>query len=267
MRMSRRMALCAVGGFSENSFSFDGGEDSYSFVQDGKDWVLKIFGTGTLVFNKAVDIDVFLVGGGGGGSRKGGGGGGGYTLTKKSVALLKDEPYSIEIGSGGVGAEKEGGTGNPTTAFSLIANGGQGGRGEGYSYTARTGGNGGSGGGGGDWVDANSATNSGRGGSDGSDGYEGRKAVGGKGQGTTTRSFGETDGELFAGGGSCSSYDRLNLGGDGGGGNGGRTSSGYATTSGEANKGGGGGSDYLNTSDIGSGGCGIVIIRNARGAA
>lgn len=38
----------------------------------------------------------------------------------------------------------------------------------------------------------------------------------------------------------------------------------YLTESGRPNTGGGGGSDYLIAEDVGSGGSGIVIIRNAR---
>ena len=275
MRMSRRLALYAVGGgLSETGFSFDGGEDSYTFVQDGKDWMLTIKGTGLLTFNKPVEVEVFLVGGGGGGSLQGGGGGGGYTLTQRGVSLLKGEPYSIEIGSGGAGAAKQGGTGDPTSAFGFTANGGLGGKGADFSYSSRTGGDGGSGGGGGDWVDGNSAENLGRGGSDGSDGYEGRKATGGKGQGPTTRAFGEKTGELFAGGGCCSGLKVLvkpidvdgEGSGNGGGGSGGSKRNGetQATTSGTPNTGGGGGSDYYDREYIGSGGCGVVIIRNAR---
>ena len=99
----------------------------------------------------------------------------------------------------------------------------------------------------------------GSGGSDGSDGYTGNESVrsedlfnpgwvtvfnaGGKGQHTTTKAFGESNGTLYAGGGGSEGAP----GGSGGGG-------GFRVNGG-ANTGGGGGSF------TGSGGSGIAIIR------
>ena len=89
-----------------------------------------------------------------------------------------------------------------------------------------------------------------QGGSDGGDGFG---YYAGKGQGTTTREFGEPTGQLYAGGGGSTSA----AGGAGGGAQG--------STSAAANTGGGAGGTYDNNTKSYSGGSGIVVIRNARG--
>lgn len=217
-------------------------------------WKIRFLTSGTLRITSLkglTHIDAFLVGGGGGTdttANRPGGGGGGYTVTAKKIAITANTNYTITIGSGGVGAAD----GGSTTAFGKTANGGKMG-------VWRNGGDGGSGGGGGsnEWNIAGGA-----GGSDGSDalgGGEGGNACKGKGQGTTTREFGET-GKLYSGGGGGRGASAGGgKGGSGGGGKGG-TGSGSGA-SGTANTGGGAGGQIGGTI---SGGSGIVVVRDAR---
>ena len=184
-------------------------------------------------------IDVFLVGGGGGGLKhysKSGtfsflGGGGGYTKTEKSIVLTNNMEYQIIIGDGGTGANINSNepvteyatSGGSSSAFNFSIDGGKN-----ASNSAINCGNGGSGGG------------SSSGGTDGSDGVvpSGAYASAGKGQGTTTREFGESTGTLYSTGGSGGqNKDR------------------------DPNTGDGGGSSSFGGF---SGGSGIVIIRNHR---
>lgn len=239
------------GGISKlPAFTYTG---DYAIVDDGSgDWRVKFLTSGTLTFTKNPgSIDVFLVGGGGSGY--GSGGGGGYTKTQKGIAVELNKPYTIIVGAGGSG----GTYGGATSAFSATANGG---KSSGTQYPSsgnyqNNGADGGSGGG---------ATAGGAGGSDGSDGgaVTSIGAVGGIGQHTTTREFGETTGDLYAGGGGGRYVQGLGnstpgKGGAGGGGDGSATKG----INGVVNTGGGGGGG---PSD-GSGGSGIVIIRNSRG--
>ena len=226
-------------------------------------------------FTQNVMIDVFAVGGGGSGSdpkyyktvvpenttwgnryhfASGGGGGGGYTATQLGITISANTTTNITVGEGGAALSphtfSEGITGG-TSIFNynnseviLSANGGKGG-------TDINGGAGGSGGGsGGEKTDTNRAEGF-AGGTDGADGVS-KYGDGGKGQGTTTREFGEETGTLYSTGGTGkeSGTGAANTG-DGGGGATGRVAvpSGY---------GWGGGS--------GSGGSGIVVIRNIRSA-
>ena len=229
-------------------------------------WKIRFLTSGTLVITKLKSaensIDVFCVGGGGGGSSRSGndggaGGGGGYTATQNDVEMVVGQSYEIVIGQGG----SSNADGTATTAFGFTAKGGKKGSG-------KTGGAGGSGGGGGGW---SSDYQPGSGGSNGSDGSSGRQTnggPGGAGQGKTTREFGEDSGALYAGGGGGgggsgnSGYGVHASGGPGGGGDGGGT--GYNAKNGHANTGGGGGGGGYGSSTIGSGGSGIVVIRNTR---
>lgn len=105
-----------------------------------------------------------------------------------------------------------------------------------------------------------SGCKAGNGGSDGGNGRNNENGgeKGGTGQGTTTREFGESTGNLYAGGGGGGYDGGAGIGGAGGGGNGGDENA----TPGQENSGGGGGG---NDSEPGAnGGSGIVIIRNAR---
>jgi hypothetical protein len=236
------------------SFSYTG---KYRTEMIGDMWYIYLLTDGALKMNYSKTIDAFLVGGGGGGGGAGGGqngaggGGGGYTLTQKNVDITAGERYEIFIGAGGKGGSYSvaGKDGGETKAFGLTALGGKG-------TTGNVGGDGGSGGG----------SEGGSGGSNGSDGVAGSSYhTAGKGQGTTTRAFGEVDGALYAGGGGGGNRDRSGSGFPGGEGGGGSGSNGWGDGSdGTPNTGGGGGGagepdDGIN--DGGNGGSGIVIIR------
>ena len=226
-------------------FNWTGGDGTYQVRDDGDgNWRIKFLSSGTFTPLRDMVIDVFLVGAGGGGCRSvfyGNGGGGGYTKTVKSIVLTANTAYSIVIGAGGsayVDKDNPGTSGGDTSAFSETAAGGA-------PATASNGGAGGSGGGS---YDSNSSV----GYDGGSDGSKGGGKNGGSGQGTTTREFGEANGDLYAGGGGGHYSGSLGVGGSGGGGN--------AKESGVANTGGGAGSG-------GEGGSGIVIIRKHKEAA
>ena len=217
--------------FGEN-FNYTG---EYQILSDGNDnWRIKFLTSGTFTPLDSMAVDVFLVGGGGGGQAPGGGGG--YTTTVKSLVLTANTEYPITVGAGGTaGAIMLGTNGGSSEAFSCSAAGGE------RATSANQGGNGGSGGG------ASVQSHGGNGGSDGGDGGKvGSGGNNGKVQGTTTREFGESTGDLYAGGGGGKENG---LGGAGGGGD--------YKENGEANTGGGGGG-------AGAGGSGIVIIRNHR---
>ena len=218
----------AVSGLPE--FTYTG---TYTLIDDANEnWRIKFLTSGTFTPAESITIDVFCVGGGGGSaSGWSGGAGGGRTTTSKSIVLLEGTGYTITIGAGGYGNS----SGGNTSAFTVVAVGGNPG-------TAKDGGAGGSGGG---------RDGGGHGGSDGGGGYGGSSGYNGAGQGTTTREFGESTGTLYSGGGAGSG----GIGGDGGGGNSGQ--------SGAANTGGGGGGLY---GGISSGGSGIAVIRNHRAA-
>ena len=202
-------------------------------------WKIRFLTSGTLTFTNlngaGNGIDVFLVGGGGGsggiiGWYPQGGGGSGYTKTVKNITLAPNTAYAVAVGAGG----KAGSTGGASKFGSVAtANGGSG--------TSNT--NGGNGGSGGMAGGANGGTAPGI---DGSDGKSGANGTGGKGQGTTTREFGETSGTLYAGGG--------NVGG------------GLTTPKSAANTGNGGTSPAggAETATGKAGYSGIVIIRNKR---
>ena len=234
--------------------------------------------------------DIFCVGGGGGGgggdkydnnAAGSSGGGGGYTKTALNISVSSGQTLNCVIGGGGRGtssisAGSQGGTTyvNRNGSTLCTAKGGSGG---GYSSN----GDGGSGGGG---------INNGRGGSNGGNGADspgystGRT---GKGQGSTTRPFGESSGTAYSGGGggggqAVKGYPKaVNDGGSGGsygggsGGNGARQIGGSSSepvyqsafngASGTSNSGGGGGGGGGNFYNLqtsgGSGGSGIILIR------
>lgn len=213
-------------------------------TDDYRNWRLKFLTSGLLTIknlgNAKDGIDIFLVGGGGGtydndnyGAT--GGGGGGYTLTKKALFILRGKTYKIDVGAGG----QAGADGGKSSAFGHSVSGGKG-------TSNGNGGNGGSGG---------AAYSNGNGGSDGGNGT-GTGGTPGTGQGTTTREFGESTGDLYSGGGAGSVQS--GQGGQGGGGS--------MQQDGEDNTGGGAGGSNGGTSNPQShtGGSGIVIIRNTR---
>ena len=151
-------------------FNWTGGDGTYQVLDDGGGtWRIKFLSSGTFTPLRDMVTDVSPVAAG---------------------VLAAGTSYSIEIGSGGTIGESVGnGTaGGNTSAFSATANGGSGGGG----VLSPSGGNGGSGGGA---KDAN-------GGIDGANGSSAGDYSGGTGQGTTTREFGESTGDLYASGGS-----------------------------------------------------------------
>lgn len=231
-------------------------------IDDGNgNWRIKLKTSGVFKFTSLGKwnglIDVFCVGGGcaGGsgywdaGNGYGKAGSGGYTTTQKSVQSAANVSYNIVIGAGGQGAFASGGN---TSAFGVTAGGGtklHGGSGGGaYGNTEVN--NGGSNGGNGDPQDAANI---------GIDHW----GSPGRGQGRTTREFGEPTGTLYAGGGGAGGNGSAQAhGGAGGGGNG--AWNGHPQTSGEENTGGGGGGMYYGLTVLGKGGSGIVVIRNHR---
>ena len=214
---------------------------SHEKIDDGSgNWRIKFKSSGTLKFTNLGKwdgkLDVFCVGGGSaGGSGNwdanngyGKAGSGGYTKTQKSIQVTANTSYNIVIGAGGQSAFASGGS---TSALGVTANGG----------TKL--GNG----------DPQDAANI------GIDHW----GSPGKGQGTTTREFGESTGTLYAGGGGAGGNGSAQAkGGSGGGGNG--AWNGNQPTSGAANTGGGGGGMYYNLTNVGKGGSGIAVIRNHR---
>lgn len=274
-------------------YGYCGGSKAPKFTYTGKynvrkDGVVELLTSGTIVFLEALAIDLFLVGGGASGSarranatykRGDGGGGGGYTKTIKQRAVTVNESIDVVIGEGGVGADDpryndSGANGADTRFGSEFAPGGRAYvPGQGYN-----GGDGGSGGGGG----VSYKSGGGEGGANGGNGSAG-DAAGGRGQGTTTREFGEETGKLYAGGGGGGRYMAavqpiVSIGGAGGGGTGawaGDTRDAYQpAASGVANTGGGGGGGAVGTDKlpvanrpigyVGAGGSGIVCFRVAK---
>lgn len=192
-------------------FNWSGGDGTYQVLDDGGgNWRIKFLSSGTFTPLKNMVIDAFLVGAGGGkGSVRCGGGGAGYTTTVRSITLAANTAYQITIGAAGNnGYEGAGSTssftdgtdGGTTSAFSTVAAGGKGSTtGRGTGGTGRSG-DGGSGGGGYISGGSNGGRGSAAGGTDGGDGTTANTA-GGKGQVTTTREFGEANGDLYASGG------------------------------------------------------------------
>ena len=259
-------------------------------INDGNgNWRIKFFESGTFIMSypDVNYIDVFVVGGGGAGGNPGytdfgaNGGAGGYTktcrysneLNTELIAINKDTNYTVTIGAGGASVTSSstanaGNSGGSSSAFNCLASGGGGAPVQTNNGTAASGGSGGGG--------CASHHGGGAGGSDGGNGsattpeYGG--CYGGSGQGTTTREFGESTGDLYAGGGGGGSANKdipgyNGPGGAGGAGGGGKgTGTDGACASGVKNTGGGGGGKMgWNASGVNcAGGSGIVIIRNHR---
>ena len=225
-----------------------------TLIDDGDgNWRIKFLSSGTLCFNRAGTLDVFLVGGGAGGGYGGGnrryGGGGGFAGTYRSIGMLADVNYAVVVGAGGASSAN----GGSSSAFGLAVSGGYG------DGTANNGG--GSGGGAGS---AWSAYAAGAGGSNGAYGGSCYINAGGTGQGSTTREFGSASGTLYSGGGGGGAYDATGIAGAGGAGGGGNGANpGGTPAAGATNTGGGGGGSYISGSGAG-GGSGIVVIRNHR---
>ena len=215
------------------------------------------------------EVDLFLVGGGGGGLS--GGGGGGYTQAYLGVPVDPLESYDVTIGAGGLGvvpeiggnvASQDGGYTRFGDDDTYQAEGGKGAYNT-ADHIIREGGDGGSGGG----ASASSNQLAGDGGSDGADGGAGHRGNGGEGQGTTTRAFGDPEGQLYAGGGGAGiSVGTPGVGGDGGGADGGfDEADGFDSVDGTGGGGGGAGGVRIVPANAsmrgGHGGSGIALIR------
>lgn len=228
-------------------------------------WRIKFLSSGVLTWlSENTQIDVFLVGGGAPGSYMGGGaryhgGGGGYTKTQKKYDITKNQRVQVIIGSGGVGVTNQAVSGGQSSFGTLTVSGGHGK-------------DGGSGGGAGIWdYSKHAAGSGGTDGTNGGSGYEDGSIAGGKGQGSTTREFGDSGAELYSGGGGGGAYDdggSKPIGGSGGrgspklSGNGGSNSS-FSGGKGGGGYGGGGGGSASPSLSLGKGAQGICIIRNA----
>lgn len=200
-----------------------------------KNWKARILTSITVTPNRDADIDVFLLGAGASGSSResgegnyGSGSGSGYTKTLKNIQLTATTQYQIEIGSGGPSVSGNGVSGKKGGNTSAFENTAEGGKPSTISGSTVTGGNGGSGG-------------AGRGGKPGTDGSDGTGERPGKGQGATTREFGEPDGKLYANGGEFGESSPA-----------------------EAVPNSGNGGDGAQGGASGPGSSGIVVIRNAR---
>lgn len=257
------------------AFTYTG---SYQIVNDGDsaisgsdgNWRIKFLTSGTLKFTQlngaSSGIDVFCVGGGGGGGAAygreisgegyfasgGGGGGGGYTKTTKGVSVTAGTSYAIKVGAGG----SAGNAGGTTSAFGVSASGGSAGNPATYANQPGSGGAGGSNGGTGGNYNTTSSVTPGTNGSPG--------------QGSTTTAFATGSGTKYSGGGGGgqgrNAYGNVYSANVAGGADTGAASHTSAAANGG---GGGGGGSHLadNGTDLrapGSGGSGIVIIRNKR---
>lgn len=235
-------------------------------IDDGNgNWRIKLKTSGTLKFtafgNWDGKVDVFCVGGGGAAGwgwyngYYGKGACGGFTATKKNVTTAVNTAYTCTIGAGGQESWATGGTTSALNGALTATGGGKltGGSGGG-AYGNNIPYDGGSNGGNGNPQDAANI---------GIDHW----GSPGKGQGTTTREFGESSGTLYAGGGGSgtSNSSRRSAGGAGGGGAGAWSVGSVAQEDGETNTGGGGGGCWYGVgSKVGAGGSGIIVIRNHR---
>lgn len=231
-------------------------------------------------------LDFFLVGGGGSGAvaTRGdlgayGGGGGGYTTTVKNVDN-SEEGFSITIGSGATsttstaaGYQQSGKRGGTTKVLKsgiaiATADGGYGGN---YSqFTSGSGvpayGSGGNGGSGGAMarvypsysMTKSGGTNGGDGGYTTHDASD--KNYAGKGQGKTTKAFGENSGTAYsAGGGSAARFDSFVKESSGNA----KSGEGNLTSTGTNYGDGGGGVTTVNGTAISKGSSGVVMIRRS----
>ena len=256
--------------------------------------VHKLTSSGTITVTSPGMIEYIMVGGGGGGGvRHAGGGGGGGVLV--GTMFITTGQHAYTIGSGGtrvVGTPSPGGNGGYTECFGLRAWGGGGGGKTDYSYTTAYGSTGGTN------VDVNSVVkqpsfpgfqgyagglgianptaeqmySGGAGGGAGGPGNDatlnGNNSSGGNGgPGRKIPGLGESDQDVYLGGGGGSACSGLSTGtaGDGGIGGGGAGAKGTGTaTNGTANTGGGGGGAGFtggNNGTSGTGGSGVIYIR------
>nr|DAH69775.1 MAG TPA: hypothetical protein [Caudoviricetes sp.] len=225
-------------------FTWDGGDNTCQVIDEGSgNWQMRFLSSGNLKFLSNRLVDGFLVGGGGRGQASYSGtnnryearaGGGGYTTTVKSVVLVAETVYPIVVGAGATSATAQAGT---SSAFGASAAGGFSGGSDHY-------GKGGSGGAGHLTSGSSGSMQEFAGGVDGANG--GGATYNGVGQGTTTRAFGEADGDLYASGGDA-------------------VTRGVGSITAPSPNTGDGGSAAARSSPVQySGASGIVIIRNHR---
>ena len=267
------------GGSKVPDYTYTGNAEWYNEEKT----ILKLKTSGVLKLTKSCIADVFVVGGGGAGNNPtnsssnfegAGGGGGGYTSTVR-VDFTKNTEYQAVVGAGGARMTTKGlqaPSGGTTSINGVSAAGGGGGR---YSASpflsyGGDGGSGGAGGGGGVNYGGSLVPNP-DGGTDGADGGSFKTVstygLGGSGQRTTTRAFGEATGQTFAGGGGGAG-NQFSVGYRGGTGGGyvgglGAKSDSINGTDGVENTGGGGGGSCYNSDHSGAGGSGVILIRFA----
>lgn len=245
------------------TYSYNG-TASVSYEDSNKiNWKMKLLSGGTLIFDRDVTVDVFMVGGGGAGgcgwyssAYSAGGGGSGKSNTQKRISLTAGKQYPIVVGAGGSGMTGDyGSSGGQSSALGFSADGGTGGHVAGENAAGGTGGA------------AGGAGGAGNGRAGGAGCYE----------------FNDTSLTQYAGGGGSGGGNGCiyGAGGAGGGGNGGSSyfyirdhggnGSGTAGKTNTGSGGGGAGAQQGGNSDGGgveytggAGGSGIVIIRNAR---
>ena len=219
-------------------------------------WNIRFLTTGVLKFTELngarEGVDVFVLGGGGNGGHSiidsgtqqagmlfasgGGGGGGGYRETAFNAKVSANTNYTITIG----------GAGGTSSGFGVSASGG---------------------GNGGNAANANAMDGVGQGGTGGSNGGNGAAtgAAPGKGVDGSYAFYGNTGSRYGPGGGGGYGYNYYN--GSGGAASGGADGGGSSASNATTNSGGGGGGGSQSASKTyspGSGGSGIVIIRNKR---
>ena len=232
---------------SAPKFTYTG---TYEYIDDGGgNWRIKFLTSGVFKPLKNMTIDAFLVGGGAAGKGEtwsAYGGSGGFTTTVKKIQITKNTEYNVVIGSGGSGNGAAGGSSSGFTGTAAGANATPGKGGSGGAYMKYSG-----------KVTQNAGSDGANGGSSSSTG-----------QGSTTKEFGESTGDLYAGGGGAAYLSGGTSGivyakaGEGGGGG----ISGLTPLSGEPNT-GGGGCGRSGSGTQGAGGSGIVIIRKHKEAA
>lgn len=253
---SAKSVTVTAGCFVQTSFTVEWVDSGKAYIEESR----------TLyVPEHLTDIDLCAIGGGGSGATETNnsgvatGGAGGY-LKNMFSANLGGKMLSITVGAGGERAGGNGNAGGATTVKSngsaiLNAPGGGGGKSARSGNVAGADGGSGSGG-----VYGGVCYNG------GSNGSNGGGSNGGKGQGTTTREFGEASGTLYCGGGGSMNFGNHtdSAGGAGGGGDGvygGNTSAIVYGGDGTAYGAGGGAAGAYNDMYSGAGYQGVLIIR------
>jgi hypothetical protein len=270
----------SLGGVSATGGSVTtfGGYRIHTFTSDG-----------TFTPNVSGTVEYLIVGGGGGGGVSGGSGGGGGGgaggVLHGNFMVVGGTAYDVDVGLGGSGVSNtishvQGGKGQNSSIFGLIAYGGGGGTGGTGStgYSSQTNSNGGSGSGqgstssvlnpagpgigtagsrpqgtNGGYASTTGNSAGGGGGGAGTAGGDGSDTLGGFGGDGIEWPPGSGDYYAGGGAGSTTNSTTISQGGNGGGGN--------TFADGTDGMGGGGGGGHNGTTDSGAGGSGIVIIR------